>query len=365
VCECIRGEDNRLSEDFFTAPEKSAVGKARERWRGHLGIADEELRAFVGTVRFRVGFDCTEELEERVAERMLHLGLRQDRAALLTGVGIVRDLIKSRRRALTRTDVEALLAEHDLYLPASDERATTVYLSTVKEQRFDIRPDYLLDWRAHFEGDAQKKGHGVLNPAAWNEKMLPELLALEGELNATSTARLIRARGLARLSAWVAFGHTFSDVARYTIEVDQQGELWRTDAAPSALTVVEQAREDVESGEPSTVAIGISVTGSLEEDVRADLRANRAASAVLFLQPDRDLGSECFSSAADVTAFAQRAKERMRAFVKEHAARRLLLYYFGPLSGACFLGHQLNAVAHEIQVMEDQQPGYAPAFLLR
>jgi hypothetical protein len=44
--------------------------------------------------------------------------------------------------------------------------------------------------------------------------------------------------------------------------------------------------------------------------------------------------------------------------------RRLLLFYFGPLSGACFLGHQLNAVARQIQIMEDQDPGYAPAFLL-
>ncbi|HZF11314.1 MAG TPA: hypothetical protein VFE33_21180 [Thermoanaerobaculia bacterium] len=54
----------------------------------------------------------------------------------------------------------------------------------------------------------------------------------------------------------------------------------------------------------------------------------------------------------------------MRAFAREHEARRLLFYYYGPLSGACFLGHQLNAVAREIQVMEDQQPGYAPSFLL-
>jgi hypothetical protein len=42
----------------------------------------------------------------------------------------------------------------------------------------------------------------------------------------------------------------------------------------------------------------------------------------------------------------------------------VLLYYFGPLSGACFIGHQLNAVCREIQLMEDQQPGYVPSFLL-
>lgn len=364
VSQCIRGADNALSDNFFTASPGSAVGKARERWRDHLSLSDEEFRAFGRTLRLRIGFDCSEELEDRARERMMLLDLRQDRAALLTGVGIVRTLVKEGRPALERADVEALLAEHDLYLPADAERATTVYLSTVKAQRFDIPPDYLLDWRAYFEGDEHKKGHRVLDPAAWNGKMLPELLTLEKQLDTGSTARLIRARGLARLSAWFAFGHTFSDVARYTIEVDQQGKLWRTDAPPSALTVVEHASDQSEGCEPSTVAVGISVTGPLEEDVLADLRATRAASAVLFLRPDGGLGHECFSSAGDVTAFARAAKERIRAFVKSHEAQRLLLYYFGPLSGACFLGHQLNAVAREIQIMEDQQPSYAPAFVL-
>jgi SMODS-associated and fused to various effectors sensor domain len=69
-------------------------------------------------------------------------------------------------------------------------------------------------------------------------------------------------------------------------------------------------------------------------------------------------------AAGDVTAFARGAKERMQRFVRERGARRLLLFYFGPLSGACFLGHQLNAVARQIQIMEDQDPDYAPAFLL-
>jgi hypothetical protein len=364
VRRCIRGEDNALSERFCTAPAGTAVGKARRRWREHLSVAEDEFRAFAETIRLRLGFDCAEELEERVSERMLHLGLRHDRAALLTGAGIVRTLIKEGRRNLARSDIEALLAEHELHLPPSAEPATTVYLWTVKEQHAEIPPDYLIDWRQHFEGDERKRGHAVLDPAVWNGTMLPELLALEHELNTRSLARLIRARGRARLSPWFAFGHTFSEVAGYTIEVEQQGKLWRTDAAPSDLAVVEHGRERIEGGDPSAVAAGISVTGLLEADVGADLRATHTAGAVLYLRPDRELGRDCFVSAADVAAFARGAKERLRAFVKEHGARRLLLYYFGPLSGACFLGHQLNAVAREVKVMEDQQPGYAPAFVL-
>jgi len=363
--DCILGSNNALSEDFFASTSGSAVGKARLQWQQHLGVDDDPFRDFVGALRLRLGFDCAQELEERVSERMHNLQLRHDHTALLVGTGIVRDLIKQRRHTLTKSDVEQLLKEHDLYLPADAEASTAVYITTVKTQRFDLPPDYHLDWRAHFEGDEQKRGHAVLDPSAWNETMLPALQTLEADLNAALTTRLIRARGLARLSAWLAFGHTFSDVARYILEVDQQGALWRTDAQASTdFKLREHARELIEDGDASAVAVGISVTGVLEDAVRTHLSASREARALLLLRPDRELGRECLRSAGDVVAFARDAKDHLRAFVSEHGARRLLLFYFGPLSGACFLGHQLNAVAREIQVMEDQQPGYAPSFLL-
>lgn len=361
----IRGEDTALTPGFFAASPKSRIGQARDRWREHLAAEESDFSAFARSLRFRLGHDCTEELESRVAERMMHLGLRSDRTALLAATGIVRKLVEEGRRALTGKDVEALLARHDLHLPPAAEPSVTIYLSTVKKQRFEIPPDFLLDWRGHFEGREDSKGHAVIDPTAWNETMLPELRALERRLREEgSTTRLVRARGLARLSAWMAFGFVFSDVARYVLEVDQQGELWRTDAAPSGLAVVETRRCQVTRGDAGAVAVGISVTGSLEEAVRAHVRESRAASAVLFLRPDRELGRGCFTSAGDVVAFARTAKARMQAFARARGARRVVLYYFGPLSGACFLGHQMNAVAREIQVMEDQQPGYAPSFLL-
>jgi hypothetical protein len=360
---CISGQNNALTEEFFSSSTASAVGKAREEWRSHLELGAPEFEAFARTLRFQLGYDCTDVLEGHLTERMSFLGLKHDLAALLVGVGIIRTLVKSGSSTVDKAKLRELLETYELHA-APEEAATTVYLSTVKQQRFELLPDFLLDWRAYFEGTEHKRGHRVLDPASWNEQMLPELLQLEADLNAGGAPRLIRARGLARLSAWFAFGHTFSDVARFIIEVDQQGKLWRTDATPSELQVVEESRETISDGDASTIAVGISVTGPLADDVRAHLRTGAAAHELLLLRPDRDLGAGCFQSAADVAAFAHSAKDRIRAFVKEHGATGILLFYLGPLSGACFLGHQLNAVAREIQIMEDQQPGYAPAFLL-
>ncbi len=63
-------------------------------------------------------------------------------------------------------------------------------------------------------------------------------------------------------------------------------------------------------------------------------------------------------------ALADAAKRTIRDFAKRHGAKRVLLYYLGPLSGACFVGHRLNAVCREIQIMEWSDPTYVPSFTL-
>ena len=58
---------------------------------------------------------------------------------------------------------------------------------------------------------------------------------------------------------------------RYTIEVDQQNEHWRTDATSSPdfmLTAVEGLDGEVLDGEGETVAVGISISGPIAADVR-------------------------------------------------------------------------------------------------
>lgn len=367
---CIDGRDNSITDDFFKASPHSKLGKIRGKWQVALKADDAPFRAFLECLRFRLGFDCSDELEKRVAERMENLGLRSDKTALLVAAGIVRNWIKSGRQELSKDDIERTLREHDLILPDETEQGTTVYLTTVKAQKFDIAPDYGLDWRNYFIGDSNAKGHDLINPADWNGVLLPEVRRLEAKINEETESRLVRARGLARLSAWFAFGFTFSDVARYTVEVDQNGKLWRTDASPSNdfRVIIESdtsTDKEIIHNNGKTVAVGVSVTGQLNEDVHRYLSSiNEQVAALLLLRPERELGRECLRSEHDVVALADGVKTLTRNFVKKWDAEKLLLFYFGPLSGACFIGHRLNAVCREIQIMEDQQPGYARSFLL-
>jgi hypothetical protein len=367
---CISGRNGALTDDFSEAGPKSDIGALRQRWQSHLGIPTEEFIRFSRTIRFRLGAASWEELKDRVAERMANLGLKSDETTLVLVAGIVREWIKANQNEVTREVLEKTVMVHDLQLPQGDQPSVTVYLTTIKEQRFEIAPDYALDWRDYFVGSPGMRAHAVKNPTDWNDVLLPQLWTLEKLINGNTSCRFVRVRGLARLSAWFAFGYVFSEVNRYTLEVDQHGALWRSDVTPSTdlrLVTCDQRYPEGErvDGEGTTVAVGISVSGLLDADVTKHLASrSEKVVALLLLRPDRELNRFCLRGAADAVALADAVKTTVREFVKRWEAQRLLLYYFGPLSGACFIGHRLNAVCREIVIMEDQQPGYAPSFVL-
>jgi SMODS-associated and fused to various effectors sensor domain len=366
---CLNNQEGKLSDEFFESGSHSDIGKIREEWRAHIGASPEEFRAFIASLHLQLGEGSFRQMQQMVSERMEHVGLKHDHNALATAVDIVRTWIRTKQGNITVDVLEAFLKERDLHLSPAGEQCVTVHLNTIAEGAFDLEPDFVLDWRKYFEGRPDLKGHQLKNPANWNKKLLPELRSVLADIRGTTKCRLIRALGLARLSAWFALGYTFSEVAGYTIEVQQQDERWRTDVQPSSdFSVISVNGADGEpiTGSGTTVACGISVTGSLDSDVRRFVTTSidTPVAGLLLVRPERELGRSCLRSAGDVVALARGAKAVLRPFVRRWNATRLLLFYFGPLSGACFIGHQLNAVSSEVLIMEDQQPGYAPSFVL-
>ncbi|WP_315824600.1 SAVED domain-containing protein [Paraflavitalea speifideaquila] len=187
------------------------------------------------------------------------------------------------------------------------------------------------------------------------------------KVNDETQATLIRARGFSRLSPWFAFGHAFSQVSGYTIEVNQNDHLWRTDenASPHFKLISENVKGESIGSNTGTVAVGVSVTGSIEADVREYIAKVRGVDALLFLRPENELGVNCLQSGGDVVALCQQFKTLTREFVRDRKATKLLLFYFGPLSGSCFIGHQLNAICKEVQIMEKLSgEGYMESFIL-
>jgi hypothetical protein len=366
----VCGVRETIDDGFFSEGVRSKAGKLRARLREHLNVDDRELEEFLKCVRFRIAFGSLSDLADRVSERMHHLGLKRDEASLHVAAGAVRTWIKDGPVDLTADLVRARITELGLWLPAASPATVHVHLLTIKDQRFEVEPDYRIDWRDHFVGPAACRGHEVVAPDIWNSHLMPDLLALEQKINHGTSIRNLRAFGKARLSAWTAFGFVFSQVNGYTLEVDQNGNMWNTAAPISTDFRLLPTNENSEwvMDEGDAVAVGISVSGLLESDVRQDLSKHvRGVRAFLHLQPNRELGATSLRDASDALTLARQAKALMRDFAKRYEARQLFLYYFGPLGGAAFIGHQLNAVCPRVQLMEHTGvpgDGYAPSFLL-
>jgi hypothetical protein len=190
--------------------------------------------------------------------------------------------------------------------------------------------------------------------------MLPELLRTRDEMSSKIGARLLRVAGKARLSAWFAIGWTFSPVAGWALEVDQNGAWWRNDAAESADVELVAALEDAK-GPADVLAVGVSLTGDLSADVRQYLaEIGEPAGKILFVQTNLGLG-KTIRGPGDLTKLAHLLRDQMRGALGRRPAR-ILLFYMGPLAGAAFVGAALNAIAAEVQIYEDQLSGYAPSF---
>jgi hypothetical protein len=103
---CLSGRDNGMTEDFFTAAPQSGIGRLRRKLQDAIDATDDDFTAFMRCMRFKLGFDCREELEKRIAERMEYLHLKHDENALLIAAGIVRNWIQSGRQEITLADLE-------------------------------------------------------------------------------------------------------------------------------------------------------------------------------------------------------------------------------------------------------------------
>jgi hypothetical protein len=360
----VEAHENRIKSALFEEGPASRAGSTRDIWKTHLGADDDEFREFVLSLRLTLGYDCGAELAQRVAERMMFLRLEHDGAALKTCSGIIREWIERGKQEIPRDLLDGVLNSHRLYT-VTPENSAVVYLSTIKERQFDVPPDHEINWRNYFEGPKFVKGHTLTEGTSWNDDLLPELYELEQRIG-NAGCRLIKARGFARLSPWFGFGQVFSEVSGYTIEVDQNDRYWRTDEPISQdFKVLVEDPQGIElAGDASSVAVGISVTGQIEPRVCEYLEHSSGASKLFLLRPNRELGRDCLRNAGDVVALARTSKQLIRGIIDLTKAKRILLFYFGPLSGACFLGHCLNAMGAPVQLMEDQAPGYAPSFLL-
>ncbi|KYG10852.1 hypothetical protein BE21_58755 [Sorangium cellulosum] len=142
----------------------------------------------------------------------------------------------------------------------------------------------------------------------------------------------------------------------------QGGQRWGSDVTPVEFPV--HVSVPVELGAGGELAVGLSVTNGLAEDVLAYLRGSalpvgRFVAIAAAPAPSRT----AIPGAASAMGWALAVRQVVRDQVRATGARKVHLFLSGPAGGALLLGHLWNRIP-STQLYEDLSPGYAPAFLI-
>ena len=105
--------DKIATDQVLAAGTRSAVGKERDAWAGHLGVSVADLARFLDTVRWKqTGSEL--DVREQAKPLMRLAGLRSDDGAVGIGINVVRGWVSDGLSARTAADVGRCVAEMGL-----------------------------------------------------------------------------------------------------------------------------------------------------------------------------------------------------------------------------------------------------------
>lgn len=266
---------------------------------------------------------------------------------------LMQGLASSRGTVLERSALETMLASA-ITSGGTPEAGINLVVQNWTNEAFTPTPDYNLDWTEHFDRTTRR----VPNSKVWDDKLVPELLAVKKDISSKREERLIRFRGKCALSTGFLLGATFPTVGGWTIEMAQPPakELWRSDSKPAVPYKLEVDVHDNDSDGVDLV-LGLNIKGDGREDIlRFTKSGGPIPRAYVFISPSSQ-GGQAIAGDAEACAFAVGVAEHHGVLLKKYNIRRTRLFYFGPQALAVFLGQRMTSVG-KVQLFEYQDPGY-------
>jgi hypothetical protein len=364
VMACIDGVTDRLLPKFAQASGGSATGKMRTEWAEHLGVDEAELLQVLADLRIRAARVSVNELREHCRWVMDASGLASTATAVDQGMLVARGWVEEGIRDVNAAIVAEVVDERGLR--AGEPRATVV----IQAIDHDIYPELateVVDWVDAFPGDDPRERRAPASAEVWTQRFAADLAAAEQSVRAQGY-REVRLGGAFRLATSIYAGTVFPDTRGYQVLVaGRSGDgTWTGDIASYGDRVpigVSCRRSDV--GEGDALAIGLSITGSLETAVRRHIEASQLPVAQLAHITVPQTGTDALTGGSDVRGWVAEVRDILRELAEEGWAQ-FHLFMFGPQTAAVLLGHGWNRMP-PTQLWDDLGPGrgYTPAFLVR
>ncbi len=195
-------------------------------------------------------------------------------------------------------------------------------------------------------------------PAAdeWDRDLGGSLAEFHSWAVANRRPKRIRVTGARRLSASMAVGGALSAVAGYTLEVEDRGTIWSTDAHPNALTRPYAFTESLVAGSGTRLTVIVGIIRDISSDVASFSKSSGlSGNPILHL-----FGAQAIEDAAQANFAVRLAKESIVNALARTATREIDLFFAGPTPLAILFAHRLNATAPIRCYGRTSTDGYRP-----
>lgn len=360
----IRGRGHNLSEEFLDCGEQTEAGQGRRKWQEQIGATDEEMRAFCGDLRLRLGFSGISDLEEMADDRMARYSLRTGPNPRAVAIDEVSAWIEqgNRTKKVTKDSLLEVIERRDLRASTPEEPKVSLWVHGWAKRSFDKTPTIELDWTGHFNRETRQ----IPDQVAWRSTLLPELRQAKAQLSSLAGSNYIDFRGKLPLTTVLAIGAEFPDVGGFSFRVEQptrqENFLWNSNAKPSERFF--EIRKEKQRDTGKDILIGLAITGNAEEDLENlwDAEPNIFKS-LIYAEPDKGSGDASISGESDAVALAINAKDLIRTCRRKYRGIRTHLVLYCPAAFSLFLGQRFNSIG-EIVTYERTIAGTYQASLI-
>lgn len=357
VLKLTTGRHGLLMPRLGAAAAGSAAGKIRAAWAAELDIGEEDLLEMLSHLEIRAGSESFAQLQETCGWAMEALGLRGDLDAVETGMSEMRRLVAEGCDELDAEALRRIIAAKQL---AGSATRATLLIQAIERHPWPDSATASLDWVDLFEGDEPRTRRQLRDPSQWNERLRVELRDAVARIREQGYESVL-IEGALRLSTWFFVGSELADVARFKVALRTRDGVWTSEAEEAAYDI---EPEPLELGRGDELAVGLSVTGDLTNDVKAHIEdAGLPIRTLLNVKPTVGASQTALPGPGEALAWARDTLAAVRGAMREHSGT-VHLFMYCPASAALFLGHVWNRVPRTQLYDDIVAGGYAPTFVV-
>lgn len=347
--------EKAIRDSLYTAGPQSAAGTVRQRFAKHLGIDEDELKAFLDRVRFQLG----EDLDDLRGDLELHLKLAGLKPIDPTASSVLYDdlawkLFEQGRHVFDRAGFEALIREEGLIaeLPAGyGEISIRSCLQYARRPR-DLQAAQ-IDFTELFDGRFPR------SEVVWVREVPERLDAFVRSGALEQLPQPVHVFFDCHLSIAYYFGHLISPTYGLRVVPVQKDRKTGYDFwAEPARKPEGQFWRVSQTGDIATEAVlGISVTHQVERHVSDYLRTTELDHLPRILsEPRAGTGPLAVADGTHAWALVFELAGTLRRIVP-NSCRKLHLFMAVPAALAYLLGNSLRWIVPEVQLYEHDFEG--------